>query len=390
MKQLFTFKKTSRKKRVTEIAKPKKKKNKKGKREFVKNFFFAAGTIIVLFFIVIGFWFISLEIPDVSNFEQRKISNSTKIYDRTGEILLYDIHENIQRTVVGKENINQYAKDAIVAIEDHTFYEHEGVVIKSTLRAIYQTIFSRLGLYSGGTSGGSTLTQQVVKNTLLTSQKKISRKVKEWVLAYKIEQRLDKDEILEIYLNEAPYGGTIYGIEKASRVFFGIPASDLTLGQSAYLAAIPNLPTFYSPYGPNKDKLDGRQRIVLREMKRHGYITDSEYREALEEEVEFLTEETNSVKALHFVQYIRANLEEKYGKDLIENGGLVVITTLDYKLQKQAEEILLKHIEEVEDEYDASNSALVAIEPSTGHILTMVGSRNYFDEDIDVLREKIK
>ena len=149
----------------------------------------------------------SLEIPDVSNFEQRKISNSTKIFDKTGEIILYDIHENIQRSVVGFEDINKSAKDAIVAIEDHSFYEHKGVVVKSTLRGVFQTLMSKLGLRSGGTVGGSTLTQQVVKNTLLNSQKQISRKVKEWVLAYKIEKQLSKDQILEIYLNEAPYGG---------------------------------------------------------------------------------------------------------------------------------------------------------------------------------------
>ena len=362
--------------------KPKRKKEKK-KAGIVKNFFFVLAILIMIGLSAVSLWFISLEIPDVSNFSQRKISNSTKIYDRTGEILLYDIHENIQRTVVDLDEINKYAVDAIVAIEDHTFYEHNGVVIKSTARAVLQTILSRLGLSNEGTSGGSTLTQQVVKNTLLDSRRQVSRKVKEWILAYKIEQRLTKDEILEIYLNEAPYGGTLYGIEKASNMFFGIPASDLTLGQSAYLAAIPNLPTFYSPYGPNKDKLDIRQRIVLQEMKRHGFITDQEYRDALEEKVEFLLEEETNFKALHFVQYVRSYLEEKYGKDIVENGGLKVVTTLDYKLQQKAEQIIKEHIEEVESLHNASNAALVALDANTGQILTMVGSRDYFDEDID-------
>lgn len=348
-----------------------------------KNLFFIVGSIFLFVLIIFGIWFTTLEMPDVSNFEQRKISNSTKIYDRTGEILLYDIHENISRTVVDIEDINQYAKDAIVAIEDHTFYEHNGVVVKSTARAVLQTILSKLGLSNEGTAGGSTLTQQVVKNTLLNSRQLISRKVKEWVLAYKIEQRLTKDQILEIYLNEAPYGGTIYGIQEASRVFFGTSAAELTLGQAAYLAAIPNLPTFYSPYGPNKDLLDERQRVVLGEMKRYGYITDEEYRDALAEEVEFLSQEENRVKALHFVQYIRAYLEEQYGSDLVENGGLKVITTLDYELQEKAERFLKEHIEEVEDDFNASNAALVAIESETGHIITMVGSRDYFDEEID-------
>ena len=374
------------KKRLPSHKKPVKKKLKTSKKHSwwgIKNLFFIAGSLFLLVLIAFGVWFSTLEIPDVSNFEQRKISNSTKIYDRTGEIILYDIHENISRTVVGIDEINKYAQDAIVAIEDHTFYEHNGVVIKSTARAVAQTLLTKLGLSSEGTAGGSTLTQQVVKNTLLNSRQLISRKVKEWVLAYKIEQKLSKDQILEIYLNEAPYGGTIYGIQEASRIFFGTPASELTLGQSAYLAAIPNLPTFFSPYGPNKALLDERQRVVLAEMKRYGYITDQEYREALEEEVEFLSKEDNKVKALHFVQYVRAYLEKQYGNDLVENGGLKVITTLDYELQEKAEGIVKNHIEEVEDDFDASNAALVAVEAETGHIITMVGSRDYFDTDID-------
>jgi penicillin-binding protein 1C len=338
----------------------------------ITGMFFAGGLLV---------WFNSLDIPSVENFESRKISNSTKIYDKTGEVLLYDIHENIRRTAVEYDQINQHAKNAIIAIEDHSFYTHNGVVLRSTARAIIQTLMSKIGLREGGIVGGSTLTQQVVKNTLLTTERSVTRKVKEWVLAYKIEQRLSKDEILEIYLNEAPYGGTIYGIEEASNLFFGIPASELSIAQSAYLASIPNLPTYFSPYGPNKDRLDERQRVVLREMKRYGYINDAEYREALEEEVEFLPENTHHSKALHFVQFVRAQLEEEFGVDVVENGGLRVITTLDYKLQQEAETIIREHIEEVQDLYDAHNAGLVAIEVETGQILTMVGSRDYFDTD---------
>lgn len=324
-------------------------------------------------------WFLTLEIPSIDNFENRKISNSTKIYDKTGEIVLYDIHENIRRTVVSFDDIAQSAKDAIIAIEDHTFYEHRGVVWKSTIRAYTQTILSRVGLSNKGTAGGSTLTQQVVKNTLLTREQALSRKVKEWILAYKIEGRLTKDEILEIYLNEAPYGGTVYGIQEASRRFFGIPASDLTAAQSAYLAAIPQIPTYYSPYGPNRERLNQRQQTVLREMNRHGFLSDIAYKEALEEEVEFLPQEEGFAKALHFVHYVRAELENRYGTDMVQNGGLQVRTTLDYELQQKAEEIIKLHIEEVEQEFNASNAALVAIEAETGHILTMVGSRDYHE-----------
>lgn len=373
---------TQKQKQLIKSKSASKKNTKKINKKKTLEKIFKFGVVSVVFLVSLFFlWFATLKIPDVGNFSERKISNSTKIYDRTGEILLYDIHEDIQRTVVSYGDINQYVKDAIVSIEDHTFYTHKGVVWKSTLRAVAQTILSKLNLYSGGTAGGSTLTQQVVKNTLLTREQTIKRKVKEWVLAYKLEQQMTKDEILATYLNEAPYGGTIYGVEEASRVFFGKKASNVTLSEAAYLASIPNIPTYYSPYGSNKDKLDKRQRTVLSQMKLHGYISEEEYREALDEEVEFLPQELNYAKSLHFVQYVRAQLEETYGIDVVENGGLRVITTLDYDLQKQAEVIIADHIEEVEDQYDASNAALVALESKTGQIIAMVGSRSYFDTE---------
>ena len=354
---------------------------KKSHLSIIKKIIVAGVCIMLVLAGVFFIWMATLEIPDVGDFGERKISNSTKIYDRTGEILLYDIHENIQRTVISFNDINQYSKDAIVAIEDHTFYEHKGVVWKSTLRAVVQTIASKIGLSSAGSAGGSTLTQQVVKNTLLTREQTITRKVKEWVLAYKLEQQLTKEEILAVYLNEAPYGGTIYGIEEAANNFFGKSALDITLAESAYLAAIPNLPTYYSPYGQNKADLDRRQRTVLGVMKQYGYISDVEYREALDEVVVFLPQDTHDAKSLHFVQYIREQLEETYGIDEVENGGLRVVTTLDYRLQQEAERIIREHIDEVEDLYNASNAALVAIESRTGHIISMVGSRDYFDTE---------
>ncbi len=345
-------------------------------------------SLFAFFLIIVGgtafaFWFSSLKIPSVDNFKERKIANSTKIYDRTGKILLFDIHKDIRRTVVPSEKISRYAKEAIIAIEDHNFYKHSGVLWKSTIRAAFQTLLAKLGLPHGKVSGGSTLTQQVVKNTLLTRERTITRKIKEWILAYKLEKQMTKDEILTTYLNEAPYGGTIYGIQEASTVYFGKPASDLTLAEAAYLAAIPNLPTYYSPYGQHRDELRKRQRLVLSKMREYGFITNQEYRDALKEEVQFLPREVHSSKAMHFVQYVRSLLEEKYGSDMIENSGLKVITTLDYPLQKKAEDIIKKHVEEVESE-NATNAALVAIDAKNGDILTMVGSRDYFDtEDFD-------
>lgn len=386
-KIMSDIKKTKKRKIIKKVKKriplktKKRKKKKSKKRKFWNILKWLIGIGIIFALISFGLffaWFSSLEIPSVKNFDKRKISNSTKIYDKTGEILLYDIHKDIQRTVVGSDEISQNAKNALIAIEDHNFYNHHGVVWKSTFRAIVQTFLSKFGFSVGGPAGGSTLTQQVVKNTLLTREKTITRKIKEWVLAYKLENKLNKDQILTVYLNEAPYGGAIYGIQEASRVFFGKTAKDLSIAESAYLASIPNLPTFYSPYGSHKNLLDKRQKTVLREMKKYGYISDSEYRVALAEHVEFLKQKDNYAKALHFVQYVRSLLEKKYGVDVVENGGLKVITTLDYKLQQKAEDIIKKHVEEVADK-NASNSALIAIETKTGNIVTMVGSRDYFD-----------
>ena len=361
--------------------KPKRKKREKKKVFSLIKWLLLTGIIL---FLIAGtaffFWFSSLELPSVDNFQKRKIVNSTKIYDRTGKILLYDIHKDIRRTVVSSDKISRHAKNAIIAIEDHNFYQHHGVMWKSTLRAAFQTLLAKLGFPHSEISGGSTLTQQVVKNTLLNRKKTITRKVKEWVLAYKLEKKMSKDEILTTYLNEAPYGGTIYGIQEASMVYFGKPASDLTIAESAYLAAIPNLPTYYSPYGKHRDELDQRQRLVLSKMREYGFINPSEYQQALMEKVQFLPREVSGAKAMHFVQYVRSLLEKRYGEDMVENGGLSVITTIDYQLQKKAEDIIKKHVEEVEEE-DASNAALVALESSTGDIITMVGSRDYFDTE---------
>src|SRR3989344_7665800 len=222
-------------------------------------------------------WFSTLKMPDLSAFETRKVSQSTKIYDRTGQILLYDVHSDSKRTVVPFEDISRNIKNATVAIEDAEFYEHFG--IKPT--AIIRAILSNLTPGSGLTQGGSTITQQVIKNSVLTKDKTLTRKLKEWVLAIKLEKILTKDQILNTYLNESPYGGNIYGVEEASKTFFGKSAKDITLAEAAYLGAIPQAPTFYSPYGVNIDRLNVRQKLVLQKMKENNFITDEEYKIAL-------------------------------------------------------------------------------------------------------------
>lgn len=323
-------------------------------------------------------WFSTLQIPDLSAFEARKVAQSTKIFDRTGEILLYDIHSDAKRTVISFADISSNIKNATIAIEDAEFYQHIG--IKPT--AIIRAVLSNLTPGSGLTQGGSTITQQVIKNSVLTKDKTITRKLKEWILAIKLEKVLTKDQILSTYLNETPYGGSIYGVEEASKTFFGKSAKDLDLAEAAYLAAIPQAPTFYSPYGLNKASLDTRHKLVLQKMNENKFITNEEYQTALKENVKFLEKNNTGIRAPHFSLYVKDYLIQKYGESVVEEGGLKVTTTLDYGMQEKAEKVVSNFASSLESQFNASNTAMVAIDPKTGDILTMVGSRNYFDKKI--------
>lgn len=329
---------------------------------FVGGSFFLAGTLVLFASFI--------KLPDFNEFHSRKVVESTKIYDRTGKILLYDVHQNVKRTLVPFEEISPTVKQAVIAVEDSEFYQHGAISYRGLARAV---------LYGGTRGGGSTITQQVVKKTLLTDEKLITRKLKEIVLSFKLEQSFSKDEILGLYLNEIPYGGSIYGIGEASKAFFGKTPSDLTIAQSAYLAAIPNAPTYYSPYGNNRDKLDGRKNLVLRRMSELGYISAEEYALALNEKVEFLPKEPTGIKAPHFVEWVKEYLSNKYGELAVQENGYKVITTLDYELQQKAEEVITSFGPDIEKNFRASNMALVAINPTNGHVLSMVGSRDYFD-----------
>jgi 1A family penicillin-binding protein len=349
------------------------------KHKKIKHYKKALIYLLSLAFIGLGiitFWISTFKMPDLKSFEERTVSQSTKIYDRTGEILLFDVNQDIKREVVPFADISPNIKKAVVAIEDAGFYNHGGIQIKAIIRAVFDNL-------TGGSGGGSTITQQVIKNSLLTSEKAISRKLKEWVLAIKLDRTMSKDDILSIYLNENPYGGSIYGVEEAAQTFFKKKASDVTLAEAAYLAAIPNAPTYYSPYGNNKDKLDARKNLVLQRMLDNNLITKTEFEKSKKEVVTFLPKQGNSLKAPHFVEYIRAYLENKYGEKVVREDGLKVITTLNYDLQTKAEEIVKKYAFENKKNFNAENAAMVAIDPKTGEILVMVGSRDYFDQEID-------
>ena len=336
---------------------------------------------ISIFLILMGIgiiWVANLKIPDLSAFQSRKVAQSTKIYDRTGTILLYDIHETTKRTVVSFSDISQYIKDATVATEDNDFYNHIGIKPLSILRAGIADIFT--AQYS---QGGSTITQQVIKNSLLTTDKTIARKIKEWVLAIKLERVMTKDEILSTYLNETSYGGNIYGVEEASKAFFGANAKDVSLAQAAYIAALPQAPSYYSPYGPNRKALDARHNLVLKRMLDNKLITQSQYTQALAEKVAFLPKNTSNIRAPHFSLYVRNYLEQKYGTDAVLNGGLKIITSLDYSMQQKMEQTVASYGPQIAAQYQASNTAMVAMNPQTGEILAMVGSRDYYDNSIN-------
>lgn len=337
-----------------------------------------AGTLILFAGITI-IWVFSLKIPDFNSFENRKIVNSTKIYDRTGEILLYDIHQDIKKTDIPFEKMGANIKNATVAIEDSEFYNHSGIRITSIIRAVLSNLFSSIGK----TQGGSTITQQLVKNALLTQKKTIARKIKEWVLAIKIDKSMPKEKILEYYLNENPYGGNVYGIEEASKTYFNKNSQNLTLAEAAYLASIPQSPTLLSPYGKNKDKLDARKNLVLSRMLELKFISEKDYDTAKNEIVNFVPQATIGIKAPHFVFFIKDYLEQKYGSDAVENGGLKVVTTLNYNLQEKGEQIVKEGALKNEKDWNGKNAALVAIDPKTGQILTMIGSRDYFDKTVD-------
>ena len=343
---------------------------------FKKLFFIA----LAAFFVCVGFgliWAATIKLPDVSTFEARKIANSSKIVDRNG-VVLYDINQGVRRTEVPLAEMGTNIQHAVVAIEDAHFYTHHGIRPTSILRAIFVNLTS--GSFS---QGGSTLTQQIIKNTLLNTDKTVVRKFKEWVLALKLEREFTKDQILEIYLNDAPFGSTIYGVQEASKAFYGIDAKDLSIAQSAYLAALMPAPSYYSPFGAHKTKLDDRKDLVLSKMLQYGYINQTEYDTAKKEVVTFNVSASNSVKAPHFVFWVLDYLEKTYGKDVMESGGYTVTTTLDYGVQQKAEAAIAQYSESNLKKYNASNSAMVVIDPTTGQILAMVGSKDYFSKDID-------
>lgn len=327
----------------------------------------------ILIFITLSglaFYGVIYKLPSANDLVTRDIEVSTKIYDRNG-ILLYKIYKDKNRSLVSLQDISENVINATLAAEDAEFFTHPGISIRGITRALIKN------LREGKLSGGSTITQQLVKNALLTPEKTISRKIKEVVLAIKVETTFSKNEILEMYLNEVPFGGTAYGISEASRIFFGKEVEDLNLAEAALLAGLPKSPSRFSPFGQNPDLAFERQREVIKLMRINKYITEEEELEALNSPITFSTQRTN-ILAPHFVMYVKELLEERYGKEMVESGGLDVKTTLDINIQKVAEEAVTGEIEKLKG-LNVSNAGVVVINPQTGEILAMVGGKDYFD-----------
>jgi len=342
---------------------------------FVFLGFFVAGLLSVVGL----FAYYAKDLPHPDRVNKRVVAESTKIFDRTGQVLLYEIHGEEKRTIIPANEIPDSVKYATIVLEDQKFFSHHGIDFQGVLRAVIRNVLKR-----DMAEGGSTITQQFIKNSLLTSEKKLSRKIKELILAIEIEQKYSKDDILRMYLNEIPYGSNAYGIEAAAQTFFGVHAKELTLAQSALLASLPKAPTYYSPFGSHTEQLLNRWRYALDQMADLGYITREQAEAAKNEDIlSQLNTTRTDIKAPHFVLYIKEKLVEEFGEEEVQKGGFKVITTLDWNLQELAEKVVKEGVEENGEKYGFSNAALVSTNPKTGEVLAMVGSKDYFDKSID-------
>jgi 1A family penicillin-binding protein len=329
----------------------------------------------VILFSLVLFAYYAKDLPRPDRVVRRE-GFATKIYDRNGEIL-YSVYADQKRIPVSLDQIPEHLRNATIAIEDKNFYKHRGFDPTGILRAIYNIIVHHK------LQGGSTLTQQLIKNVLLTPQRTLPRKIKEFILAIQVESRYTKDQILQMYLNEAPYGGTAWGVEAAAETYFGKKVSELNLVECAIIAGLPQKPSTYSPFSDTPKAYINRTKEVLRRMKEDGYITPEQEKEAAAqlESVQFTLEASN-FKAPHFVMYVKKILEERYGQAVVEQGGLEVYTTLDWKLQEEAQKIVSDEIKKVEGVH-ITNGAAVVVDPGSGEILAMVGSKDYFDPNYD-------
>lgn len=329
---------------------------------------------IIVALAILIYTFILRDLPSPTSLSNASASRSSQIYDRHGA-LLFTMYASRNQTFIPLSQIPKSLLQATIAIEDKDFYRHGAVDLRAIIRAFISTVFYRQ------VQGGSTITQQLVKNTLLTPERTITRKAKEVVLSFVTEVLYPKDKILEMYLNQVPYGGAAYGVEAAAQTYFGKRVGELTLSESAFLAGLPEAPSVYSPFGAYPQKAKKRQELVLRKMYEQEYITKQQQDIAKKQELEFKTL-SNPIKAPHFVLYVKGLLEKKYGEKLVEQGGLTIKTSLDLDLQEFAQQTVASEVAKL-TQYRVSNGAALITSPVSGEILAMVGSKGYFDTTTD-------
>ncbi len=328
----------------------------------------------IILIVTILFLTLLKDLPSPTTLKKPNYPVATKLFDRNGK-LLYEIYAEQKRTPIKLENVPKHVIQASIAIEDKNFYRHTGLDLTGISRAFFKTIFKK------DLQGGSTITQQLVKNALLSPERTLRRKIREALLAFTTEVIYSKDQILEMYFNYVPYGGTAYGIEEASQLYLKKSIKDVNLAEAAFLAGLPASPSRYSPFGANPELAKKRQKQVLKRMLEEKYISEEEINKALEYKLTFSQPEQD-IKAPHFVMYVKDLLVEEYGQRMVEQGGLRVTTSLDLDIQEFTQATIASQVAELEN-MRVSNGAALVTKPPTGEILAMVGSRDYFNEEID-------
>lgn len=332
---------------------------------------------LVLFLFLAGvsslFVYYARNLPRPEKFTEKQFAQSTKIYDSSGQVLLYEMYGEEKRTIVPLDIIPEHMKQAVIAAEDAKFYQHFGLDI----RAMFRALMADLKLWSP-IQGASTIPQQLIRSSFLTTEKTLKRKIREIILTLELSRRYDKEQILEWYLNQVPFGSNAYGVEAAAQTFFNKSAQDISLAEAALLASLIQAPTRLSPYGDNRDQLFSRKNYILDRMAAEHFISREQAQSAKEQELEF-AKVLQPIKAPHFVMYVRNILIDKYGEDFLKQKGFRVFTSLNWHFQEMAEVIVAERAEHNET-MNAYNAALVAIEPESGEILAMVGSKNWHGE----------
>ena len=337
--------------------------------------FFIFALLVLGLLGVAGFFWITKDLPRPKIFTESEMTQSTKIYDRTGTILLSNVFTEEKRTYVALAQIPTNLQKAVIATEDSRFYQHFGIDPTGLLRTVVTN------LVKGEAKGASTITQQLIRSTFLTPDKTINRKVKEIILSLELDRQYSKDQILEWYLNQVPFGVNIYGVEEASLTYFQKPIQDINLSEAAMLAAIIQLPSYYSPYGQNMDKLLVRKNFVLQRMREEGYITSEQEEAAAVVKIK-ISKLPNTTLAYHFVTYVKQQIEDTYGADFLQTKGLKIYTTLDWDLQKSAEAIVKENVAKNIVNFGAYNAAAIVMAPKTGEVLAMVGSADPYADPL--------